>query len=677
VASTSWLICVTRRNVESGFVGPPEGTRRIDVRNFDRSEASALAQAAARDAPIPPHELDILVERSDGNPLFLRELVAAALNGDAVDALPESVEEVIAARIDRLSGEDRYLLRRLSVLGQSFSRQLVREVVDGLPDEDDPAWARLEEFITADGRGTLAFRNALLRDGAYDGLTFRLRRELHARAGDTILRTATGRNGEQPELLSFHYLHAQRFSEAWTYSQQAAERARAVYANFEAAEFYERALAAGRRLAELDAGELSRVHEALGDARFRAGGYIEAAAAYRAARRLVADDPLAEARLVLKIARVQGWLDRYANALRWITKGLRIIDGADEEAGRGQRAELLGWYGRYCQEGGHHARAIKWCTRAVEEAEAAGVKGVLAEALLMIDWAKMELGQLEDPVNMRRALALCEEIEDLPGQGKIFNGLGIVAYFRGEWEEAVEWYRRSQDIDRRTGNPVFYAFSVFNIGEIYLDQGHLDQAEESFEIVSRSWRAAGYRSGEADLKGKLARIAAGQHRYDDALHLFNEAIDEFRHIGSYADALEAQARLAECLLTSGDTTTALAVVDDALSQAHALGGTPPQIPLLQRVRGAALFRTGEREAAAVAFERSLEAAGIRQNEYEAALTMRVMAEGTPDGDRREELRTAASATLAKLGVVWTPDLLGSGSSLAAPVAARVSPDAVA
>ena len=91
----------------------------------------------------------------------------------------------------------------------------------------------------------------LLHDSAYDGLSYRLRRELHARAGDTIRSTAK-RGEEQPELLSFHYLHAQRYPEAWSYSLSAAERARAVYANIEAAEFYERALLAGRRLAAAD-----------------------------------------------------------------------------------------------------------------------------------------------------------------------------------------------------------------------------------------------------------------------------------------------------------------------------------------------------------------------------------------------------------------------------------------
>ncbi len=202
---------------------------------------------------------------------------------------------------------------------------------------------------------------------------------------------------------------------------------------------------------------------------------------------------------MLKLARVQGWLDRYTNAMRWITKGLRVLDDVDGEEAARQRAELLSWYGRFCQEAGHQSRAITWCTRAVEQAEAAGEQVALAEALRVIDWAQEKLGKLDEPVNSERALAIYQSLDDLAGQAKLYNALGIFAYFRGEWEKALELYQRGEELDRRTGNDVNAAFEVFNIGEIALDQGRLDIAEEQFSKVSRAWRAAGYRSGVADV----------------------------------------------------------------------------------------------------------------------------------------------------------------------------------
>ncbi len=670
VGATSWLWCTTRRDVASGFVAPAETSTRIELGPLSEEAALELAHAATEDAPLSARELSLLVARSGRSPLFLRELIAAARSGDAVESLPESIEEVAAARIDRLPVEARRLLRRMSVLGESFAVDLLSDVVDDLPKPDDPIWGQVEEFVTRDAAGTLSFRDSLLRDSAYGGLTFRLRRQLHSRAADTIHRRSTDDHEEQPELLSFHYLHSQRFAEAWEFSLRAAERAVALYANTEAAEFYERALTAARRLSNLTAGQVAEVHEAMGDARNRTGEYTAAAAAYRSARRLIGDDTVSQARLMLKLARVQGWLDRYGNALRWISRALRVLEGSTGTDAERQRAELMAWYGRFCQEQGHHRRAVRWCTLAVEGAESVGDKAVLADALRVMDWAAMDLGTLDRPDNLERALALFEELDDLPGTAGVLNMLGGLAYYKGDWEQASALYLRAQATVRRTGNAVMDAFYVFNLGEIARDQGHLDEAERALTSALRTWRAAGYRSGTGYAKGMLARVAAGQQRYDDAVRLCEEAIEELSDIGSRGEALEVQAGLAECLLLSGDVAGALALADETISQAHALGGMAPQIPALHRVRGAALARAGDGDGARESLRESLRAAEMREVEYEAARTMRVLAAVETDAREQEVLARLAAQIFAKLKVVWTPDLLRAPTGGPAEVAAR-------
>ena len=109
----------------------------------------------------------------------------------------------------------------------------------------------------------------------------------------------------------------------------------------------------------------------------------------------------------------------------------------------------------------------------------------------------------------------------------------------------------------------------------------------------------------------------------------------------------------------GDLDGALSAADESLALARSLGVTPARMAILQRVRGAALARRGDRSGAADALEQSLQAARLRRAEYEAALTMRVMArsQAEPDPGQRADLEREASAMLTKLGVVWTPDPL--------------------
>jgi class 3 adenylate cyclase/tetratricopeptide (TPR) repeat protein len=658
-----WLWCLTRRDVESGFV--PKESSCLRLEPLAGAEATQLAQVAARDAPLPAHQAAALVERSGGNPLFLRELVAAAREAQDIDELPDSIEAVIAARIDRLSADDRQFLRRASVLGRTAPVELLGAVLEEVPGAADPIWARLGEFAAPDEVGNLVFRHALLRDSAYDGLSYRLRRQLHASAGEAI-RTGAGDNAEEhAELLSMHYLQAQEYGEAWKYSLVAAERARAVYANVDAAEFYERALAAARRLLELTNRELAQVHEALGDVRDRSGGYVQAVVQYRGARRLVRDDPLADARLMLKLARIHGWKDGYADALRWITRALHLLQGVKGLEAERQRAQLLAWYARFCQERGHHGRAITWSKRAIAQAELADEKEALANALLVLDWAQMELGRLDRPTNWERALALMEELGDLHGQGRMLNSLAVFAYYRGRWDEAHELYGRAQDMARRSGSPVHLAVYEGNMAEIALDQGRAEEAERLFESVSRTCRAAGHRSSETHVTGSLARAAARLGRYDDAKRLFEEAWQKAVELGGEAESLEVGARWAECQLLAGDVDGARARAEAGLERARALGGVAQQLPLLHRVRGVALARGGDRHGAAVELGQSLEAARLLHVEYEAALTMGVMAAlGLErEGRAAADLEWESKRILDGLGVVSVPDLMVGERSL--------------
>jgi len=136
---------MTRLDLQSGFVAPEANSTRIELAPLTEEAALELARAATEDAPLPERELALMVAQAGGSPLFLRELIAAAKNGDSVENLPDSIEEVVAARIDRLPVDVRHLLRRMSVLGQSFPVDLLADVVEDLPAPEDPIWQQVEQ----------------------------------------------------------------------------------------------------------------------------------------------------------------------------------------------------------------------------------------------------------------------------------------------------------------------------------------------------------------------------------------------------------------------------------------------------------------------------------------------------------------------------------------------------
>ena len=279
----------------------------------------------------------------------------------------------------------------------------------------------------------------------------------------------------------------------------------------------------------------------------------------------------------------------------------------------------------------------------------------------MLGWADQDLGRLDSSAHLDEALALYEELGDLPGQASVLNMLGGQAYFTGEWGTALELYERARDILGRAGNTATQAFETSNIGEILLDQGHLVEADLAFTDALRTWTAAGHRSGFAWAKHNLGRTAAQQGRYAEALGLFEESRSESLAIDAHGEALETTARMAECLAAMGDAPTAISLADEALEQAHSHGGVSAQSPLLHRVRGVAFVQLGDLDGARVALEQSLAAGRSRGADFEVALTLRAKAElAERDGDPAgEDLLAQSQQILDRLGVISAP-AVGAG-----------------
>ena len=244
-APRPWLVCVTRRPQGSDFADSAvDGHVQLALGPIDARAAQALALAAAGEIAVSDEVLAVLVDRAGGNPLFVRELVAASRGASDVSALPDSVETLILTRMDTLAPEDRFLLRNASVIGARFELELLSQIVqEELPDAEDlEHWERLSEFAAWEGAGRLRFLHDLFRAVAYEGLSFRRRREIHGRVGALLEELAGESVADIADLLSLHYHRADEYTKAWEYSVLAGRRAQDRSANVEAIELYERAL---------------------------------------------------------------------------------------------------------------------------------------------------------------------------------------------------------------------------------------------------------------------------------------------------------------------------------------------------------------------------------------------------------------------------------------------------
>ena len=403
ISRRPWAVLITRRPVRGGLELPEElGVERRTLAPLGREDLVQLAAAAAGTAILPPGVVDDLVDRSGGNPLFLQELVDATVSGCLTD-VPETIEALVTATIDTLPVRDRSLLRQASILGSLVPLGTLAAMVDEPLERVTLAARRLDHFLIEQHDGTLRFRHILLRDVAYSGLSFRVRRQMHDRAGE-ILEQSAAEPDALAELLSIHFDRAGRLERSWHYSCLAGERAQRNGASVEAAAFYERALDAARHVDAVTGEAQADVAERLGDVWELGGRYERSIAAYRQARRLSHDDGLRRVRLCRKLGYVRDHEGRYEAAQRWFNRGLSEL--RDLEPGPthlGLRAELVTAKVSSQIRQGRHARSVPLIESAITDATTAGVAAPLAHAYFVYDQLLIDRGRYREARYSERA----------------------------------------------------------------------------------------------------------------------------------------------------------------------------------------------------------------------------------------------------------------------------------
>jgi len=628
VATRPWIVAVARRPTAGGFTAPAAPSLvHVDLAPLAAADALRMTKVAAEQHPLPAHVLDVIAQRSGGNPQFLRDLLRAAIDSGGTGGLPASAEAATMARIDALLPEDRALVRRAAVLGLTFHpRMLAWLDADGAGAPPDPGtWRRLAELFEEEDDGYLRFRRSLLRDAAYEGLPYKLRRQLH---GAVALRME--REVERPEeaadILSLHYLVAGEHQAAWRYATIAAKQAEGAYAYVEAARMLTRALDAARRLTDLSTSELAKVQEELGDCWYRSGEFPKASDAYASARRLVAGKPLQESELLLKRSKLEEKVGKYPQALRWAARAGKAVEGMPGAEPARQVARSSAWYATILQAEGRTADAVRWADRAIREAESADDAEALGASCFVMGWAYGVLGKEGAEPFLQRALEAYRRSGNLRRQAALLSNLGVICQWEGRWDEALSYYERGRADSEKLGNTIDAALANMNLAEILSDRGDLVEAQALLLETLPLWRASRYRYLLGGCLWLLGRVSLRAGRIDEALARLQEARALFVGVKREEEILDVDGRIAECRLFAGDAQAALVTVTDALARARTSKAGAKPLVLLERVHGHALMYGGDYAGARQALEASLVAARARKDLQETTLALHSLLE---------------------------------------------------
>jgi class 3 adenylate cyclase/tetratricopeptide (TPR) repeat protein len=586
------------------------------------SAAELLAALLGPDLALAPLT-QMLVKQ--GNPFFLEESVrtlveTGALAGERgaywltrpVETLqmPATVQAILAARIDRLSPEDKRLLQGASVVGKDVPFALLQAIAE-LPDEPlRQSLARLQtaEFLYEarlfpDLEYT--FKHALTHEVAYGSVLQERRRALHARIVEALERLYENRLDEHVEALAHHAFLGEAWEKAARYLRHAGARAFGRSASREAVAHLERALVALRRLP---------------DSATVAADDIDVRLELRNALLPLGENQamLAHLHAGEELASATGDDRRLGWVLAYLTVCFTAAGDQGEAIARGRRAlalstavsdEGLGVMARFflgiaslC--GGSLADAVPLFqqvvttlagARAVERFGEPGPPALFARAFL--GWSLAELGRFDEAValgeeSLRMAQAIDQPFTLMHG----YFGAGIPYLTKGDLGRAIPPLEGGLALCRVTEQHLWLGEIAADLGLAYARAGRIDDATPVLEFAVTEAATTGLRFTYARQHAQIgeAYLLAGQH--EEAARLAAIALNAARaqkQRGQEAGALWLSAEIAGCAL---EVERAEADYQDAMVLASEIGARP-LIAHCHLGLGKLYRRTGKRQEA--------------------------------------------------------------------------------
>jgi tetratricopeptide (TPR) repeat protein len=314
-----------------------------------------------------------------------------------------------------------------------------------------------------------------------------------------------------------------------------------------------------------------------------------------------------------------------------------------------ERARLGCAYARCRELQGRYRDAVAWGVRAEEMARRADDRRALAEAYEALHSASSMAGYAQDRPYGLLAMELFEELGDREGQSRAMNNLGVLAWFEGRGAEALDLFERSAQAATAAGDMLGAAATEHNVGDVLLRQGRLEEAERVLTALVTVFRGLGsedYRASTVRWLG-LAAVRAG--RLGEGRALIDEARDSFQRLGLASEVVETDSVVVELLLASDDAAGACDLAEAAIQQAQSLDAGY-LLPVLYRLKGAALLALGEESAAVEELNEGLRQCEV-QGAAEAGFLLAELARAVESTDPAlgAELRRKSQEALIELG----------------------------
>ena len=261
LANTRILLIILYRPEYTHQWGSKSYYNRIGLSQLTTKSSAELVQAILEEGEIVPELRELILSRTGGNPLFMEEFTHSLLENGSIQRknnqyvlslkvsdiqVPDTIQGIISARIDRLEDNLKRTMQVASVIGRDFAFRILH-IITGMKEELKSYILNLQGLELIYEKSLFPeleyiFKHALIQEVAYNSLLIGKRRKIHEKIGQAIEQVYSEKLEEFYEMLGYHYYEGEDWLKALEYLEKAGDRLAAAYANQEALDYYDRAI---------------------------------------------------------------------------------------------------------------------------------------------------------------------------------------------------------------------------------------------------------------------------------------------------------------------------------------------------------------------------------------------------------------------------------------------------
>ena len=564
-------------------IGPRLTEIKID--NLTEVESEQLVKHLLNIDDVPKGIKHTVLGKSEGNPYFIEELVRMLINegvlvkkGDQYivdrqideNKIPDSLQGLLTARIDRLAEEARLVLRFASVIGRHFPEKVIERVMqEHAPEVDLLAQLNVLETIrmikVAEVKPALIYKiqHIMLHEAAYHSIVESDRVALHKSVGFALETLFPDEEVRFASQLAHHFLQAQETEKARYYLDIAGHAAMDAFATAEAERYFTQAIQF-----TTDPDHFAHLFSDLGETLAQQGKHREAIRAWKDAIRYLKMNGQAD-----RLARVYAWSARSAwygydpkRSLEISLEGLKAVEGAEESP---DIAYLVHETGRAYLFNDQPEKARAFSEQALEMAQHLDAVDVQAEALATIGiLPTTKPRQAIDALEM--AVKISETNNLFGPASRAYINLAAVIDNLGEIRLARDYRMRAIQLGKKVGgisdelliNQTIASASLW-LADFEDAKNRLNQIRQVVQQTNNPLSENAFT--QTFLEGNLYRLMG---EFARSIEIFTDLIDRSRQIGDYHQLVEAHLALAETIFEPhllGDTSHNANDIDIAIS----------------------------------------------------------------------------------------------------------------